>query len=197
MSNIEGILQLAKENNGIITTSMVVAAGFSRGNLKYLVDLGLLERSVRGVYILPETLGDEFVDLQTQFKRGIFSLDTALFLMNLSDRTPNKFHMTFPGTYNLSNPKEAGVICNGAKEPLYSLGVIEVETPDGNKVKCYNAERTLCDILRTRNHTDVQIVTDAFKRYVEWEDKDIPLLSEYAKQLKVEKRLRAYLEVLL
>ena len=45
--------------------------------------------------------------------------------------------------------------------------------------------------------SDIQIITDAFKRYAGRKDKNIPLLSEYAHQLRVEKRLRPYLEVLL
>ena len=52
-------------------------------------------------------------------------------------------------------------------------------------------------ILKPISHTDIQIITDAFKRYAGRKDKNIPLLSEYAHQLRVEKRLRPYLEVLL
>ena len=135
--------------------------------------------------------------MQNRYKRGIYSLGTALFLCDLTDRTPGRFHMTFPSTYNLSNPKKVGVICNGAKEPLYSLGVTELTTPGGNKVRGYSAERTLCDILRARSHTDIQIVTDAFKRYSARKERNIPLLSEYAKALRVEDKVRSYLEVLL
>lgn len=197
MNNSKTIIELAKQNNGVITTAMVVAAGCSRGSLKYLADNGILEKSSRGVYTLPEVWEDEFVNLQGRYKRGIFSLGTALFLCDLTDRTPNKYHMTFPSTYNLSSPKSEGVICNGAKEPLYSLGITELFTPGGNVVRAYNAERTLCDILRSRNHMDVQIVSEAFKRYAGRKEKNIPLLSEYAGILKVEKRLRSYLEVLL
>ena len=197
MNSSQAIMELAKKNNGIITTAMVVAAGYSRGSLKYLSDNGKLEKSARGVYILPEIWEDEFVNLQSRYKRGIFSLETALFLCDLTDRTPNRYYMTFPGTYNLSSPKSEGVICNGTKEPFYSLGIIDIQTPGGNLVKAYSAERTLCDILKPRKHTDVQIVTDAFKRYVDCKEKDITLLSEYAHILKVEKRLRTYLEVLL
>lgn len=64
-------------------------------------------------------------------------------------------------------------------------------------MRVYNAERVLCDILRPRNHVDIQIVTAAFKRYAGRKDKNIPVLSEYAKVFKVERKLRAYLEVLL
>ena len=64
-------------------------------------------------------------------------------------------------------------------------------------MKAYSAERTLCDILKTRNHVDVQVVVEAFKRYVLRKDKNIHLLSNYAGALHVEEKLRPYLEVLL
>lgn len=61
----------------------------------------------------------------------------------------------------------------------------------------YDMERTLCDILRPRANTDIQIVSEAFKRYAKRKDKNIPQLSEYAKHFNVEEKLRFYLEVLL
>ena len=90
MNISDTIIQLAKENNGVIISAAITEKGISRGNLKKLVDEGKLERSVRGVYILPEVWGDEFVDLQARFKKGIFSNETALFLWDLTDRTPNR-----------------------------------------------------------------------------------------------------------
>ena len=197
MTDSKQILEFAKQNNGVITTAMVVNAGFPRGSLKYLSDTGRLERASRGVYTLPEVLEDEFVNIQIRYKRGIYSLDTALFLCGLTDRTPLKYHMVFPSTYNLTNPKFDGIVCSGSKEPLYSLGVADLTTPGGNIVRSYCAERTLCDILKPRNRTDIQVVAGAFKRYVAKKDKNIPLLSEYAGALHVYEKLRSYLEVLL
>ena len=191
------ILRLAQKNNGVVTTEMITNAGISRGCLKYLADKGSLERVSRGVYILPECWEDEFVNLQSRYKKGIFSLNTALFLCDLTDRTPGNYHMTFPQTYNLSGPKSEGILCSSAKESLYSLGIEALKTPGGNTVRAYGAEKTLCDILRPRNHTDIQVLSEAFKRYTAGKKKNIPLLSEYARLLRVEERLRAYLEVLL
>lgn len=197
MTDSKKILELTKMNNGIITASMVADAGISRGILKYLSDTGSLEKVSRGVYTLPEAWEDEFVNLQSRYKRGIFSLETALFLCDLTDRTPGRFYMVFPATYNLSGPKQEDIVCSRSKEPLYSLGVTDLRTPGGNIVRGYCAERSLCDVLRPRNHTDVQIITDAFKTYVSRKEKNIPLLSEYAQKLRVEEKLRSYLEVLL
>lgn len=197
MGAIEEIIKMAKGNNGIVTTAMVVTAGFSRGNIRYLVDKGMIEKSARGVYILPEVWDDEIFNLQNRFKRGIYSHETALFLWDLTDRTPNRYHMTFPVNYNLTKPKEEEIRCVQCKKAIYDLGITETTTPGGNIVRVYCVERTLCDILKPNSHVDIQVVTEAFKRYVIRPDKNIPALSEYAKILKVEKRLRAYLEVLL
>ncbi|MDO4538674.1 MAG: type IV toxin-antitoxin system AbiEi family antitoxin domain-containing protein [Coriobacteriales bacterium] len=197
MTDSQELLELAERNNGIITTAMVVKAGMSRGTLKYLADTGRLERASRGVYTLPGAWEDEFVNIQSRFKRGVFAMETALFLCDLTDRTPSRYRMIFPATYNLSGPKREGILCGVSKEPLYRPGVVDLIKPGGNTVRGYCAERSLCDILRPRNHADVQIVADAFKRYTSLREKNIPLLSEYARKLRVEERVRAYLEVLL
>ena len=146
---------------------------------------------------MPGVWDDEIFNLQNRFKKGIYSHETALFLWDLTDRTPNRYHMTFPMNYNLTNPKEEDILCAQCKNELYGLGLTEVITPGRNIVKAYSAERTLCDILKPRSRVDIQMVTEAFKRYDVRADKNIPLLSEYAKKLRVETRLRAYLEVLL
>lgn len=64
-------------------------------------------------------------------------------------------------------------------------------------MRSYCAERTLCDILKPRNRMDVQVTADAFKRYTAQKERNIPLLSEYAKAVRVENKVRSYLEVLL
>ena len=107
MDSTTKIIELASQNNGIVTAAMISSAGISRGSLKYLADTGRLDQVSRGVYTLPEVWEDEFVSIQERYKRGIFALDTALFLHDLTDRTPHKFHMAFPYGYNTSSPKAA------------------------------------------------------------------------------------------
>ena len=193
----DSITDMARKNKGIITTGMITASNFKRATLKYMAEKGMLVKVQRGLYALPDAFEDEFVNLQTRYGRGIFSLETALFLHNLTDKTPAAYTMSFPASYNLTSPKKTGILCKSLKEPLYSMGIVSVITPAGNEVRAYNAERTLCDILRTVSRADVQTVSSAFRQYVAGSVKNIPLLSQYAEMLKVEKKLRSYLEVLL
>ncbi len=131
---------------------------------------GKLERTARGVYILPEIWEDEFVNLQARFRKGIFSNETALFLLDLTDRTPNRFDMTFPATYNLTNVKKEQIIALTVKKEWYEEGILQVRSPGENNIKVYNMERTLCDILRKRSGVDAGIIVEACKRYAEMHD---------------------------
>lgn len=197
MRETEQIMQIAQKNNGTVTSAMVTKSGLSRGILKYLCDRGKLEQSGRGIYILPEILDDEIYTLQIRYKRGIFSHDTALFLWGLTDRTPNRYCMTFPASYNVSSVRANNIKTSQSVDSLFELGLTEVRTPAQNIVRVYNRERTLCDILRKGKHTDIQLISQAFKEYVGSLDRDIPLLSEYSKILKVSEKVRSYLEILL
>jgi len=197
MTYADQILKIANNNNGVVTSAQVTKDGILRQHLKVLVDKGLLEHSGRGLYIIPTVFDDEMFNLQMRFKRGIFSHETALFLLDLTDRTPIKYSLTFPLGYNTTALNSENVKYYRVKDIFYEIGITNTKSPGGNNIRLYNAERTLCDILKGRSSIDIQIVTDAFKRYTRLEKKDIPLLSKYAKLFRVEKKLRSYLEVLL
>lgn len=191
------IYKIAEKNNGTITNVNAKKEGILRGTIKYFADKGMIEKVSRGIYVLPGIFEDEYLITQNRFKQGIFSLETALYLHNLTDRTPNTMSMNFPQGYNMGNAKKNGIKTKGMKIEFYKLGIEEVKTPSGNIVKVYNKEKTLVDILRTKNKVDIQIVTNAYKEYIKLKERNIPLLSQYAKILGVEDKLKSYLEVLL
>lgn len=197
MSQVDKIIELAKKNNGIVTSAMISKNNINRGFLNYLCKRGKLEKTARGVYILPDIWEDELFNLQARFKKGVFSHETALFLLDLTDRTPMRYDMTFPATYNLTMAKKHFVLCHQSKKEIYEKGIIQTKSPSSNEINIYCAEKTLCDILRPHANTDIQIISQAFKQYSNSNLKNIPLLSEFAKELKVIEKVRSYLEVLL
>ena len=190
-------MEIANKNNGYVTTSQVNKENIPRIYLKSMTDKGFLEKSDRGSYITPSTFDDEMFNLQNRFKRGIYSHETALFLHDLTDRTPIRYTMTFPAGYNATAVKNSNVITYYSIKERYEIGITTIATPCGSEVKIYNQERTLCDLLQKRSTVELQVLTQAIKSYTQQSKKDIPLLSEYAKLFKVEKQLRPYLEVLL
>ena len=67
----------------------------------------------------------------------------------------------------------------------------------GHTIATYDLERTLCDVIRSRNKIDNQIVIDAIKQYSQNKAKDLHRLYQYAGEFGIEKILHRYLEVLI
>ena len=66
----------------------------------------------------------------------------------------------------------------------------------GNKVKAYDMERCICDIIRSKNRMDSEHVKHSIREYVKRKDKDLVKLSKYAEKLGVKKEVMDYVELL-
>jgi len=197
MTSVEKILNFINENKGIASTPDIVKLGIDKKYLSLMIRKGLIERASRGVYVLPNTLEDEFYAIGVRCKRGIFSHDTALFLHDLSDRMPLNFSITLPKGYNPISLKRLNIEFFYVKPEFQSLGKIRMISPQGKEIFAYDMERTVCDIVRSKNRMDMQIFTDALKRYSKRKDKDLSKLMKYAIVFKIDKKIREYMEVLI
>ena len=197
MSDREKIKKMLKASeNGIITSAQVTEAGLHRNSLQQLGKDGEIYRFGRGLYVRRNSWEDDFYLLQKKYGRGIYSHDTALYLLGYSDRTPAKYTMTFPKGYNAPSLKQEIIIIKRVVPENYEFGQIQIKSPAGNLIRTYDLERTLCDILRG-NGSDIQIITDAMKRYAASGEKNIHKLMQYAERLRVSPKVLRYLEVLL
>ena len=197
MTDNEKIKELLEaSSDGIITAEQVTAAGLHRSVLQALVEKGEIYRFGRGLYALCNTWEDDFYLLQRKYGRGIYSHETALYLLGYSDRTPAHYTMTFPKGYNTPSLKKENIIAKRVVPENYSLGIIELRSPCDNPILAYDLERTLCDILRGSG-SDIQIVGAAMKKYAISKGKDINKLLCYAEQLRVKSKILRYMEVLL
>ena len=184
------------DSNGIITSADVTKLGLHRSKIQNLVRNGEYYQAARGIYVRSDAWEDEFYILQKKYQCGIFSHATALYLHGYCDRVPLSFHLTFPQGYNAQSLKKENVIITRVNKENYELGVVNLTTPAGNLVKAYDLERCLCDILRGKGD-DIQIIQTAMKKYAISKEHNINLLMKYAKQLRVEEKVRRYMEVLL
>ena len=191
------LLKTIQQNNNTITTSEVMKLGFSRAVLSKYVKEGLLERSRQGVYILPDSVHDDMYTMMLRSEKIIFSHETALFLNGLSERTPFEHSVTVPSNVVLSDVLREECNCYYIKPELFELGMVRKKTTFGNEVRCYDVERTICDLLRSRNRLDEETVISAIKNYAVFGNKDLNRLAVYAEKLRVAKILKQYMEVLL
>lgn len=194
---IEKIRELLKDQNGILLTSDLLKYGIPRTYLSILEKKGEVSRISRGVYSAAGNLVDEMVAIQARYKGALFSHETAAYLLDLTDRTPLFYSVTVPSGYNATSLKAMGAKVYFVNRKLYRLGSIELKSPSGNDIQTFNLERTVCDVLRSRNQMDTQQVNEVLKRYVKKKEKDLDLLNQYAKQFGIQKIVREYMEVLI
>lgn len=182
------------QNQGIIQIADIIAEGISKQYaIKYLQERDY-ERAAKGVYLAPNAWQDDLYIISLQYKKIIYSHDTALYLLGLSEREPICFTVTVPRGYKVDYKGQTLLKKITAVEEYYSMGMDIAVTPYGHTVPCYNAEKTLCDIFRT--DTEVQEKQFAVKEYLNGK-KNLPRLMEYAQKLHVEKKIKQFMEVLL
>ncbi|WP_085876002.1 type IV toxin-antitoxin system AbiEi family antitoxin domain-containing protein [Peptoniphilus vaginalis] len=186
------------QENLIITNKEAEELGYSRHNLSELTKSGKLERLRPGLYQLKGKVIDDFVLISSNSNRIIFSHQTALYLHDLSDRTPNVFYISVPQGYNASHIKNRykDLQVHYVKKDLYEIGKTEIKSPQGNLIPVYDIERTICDIIIDREKIDKQIFTEAIKRYFKSQNKNLRRLIKYSRLFKIESEIRKYMEVL-
>ena len=197
MNNKDKLDELIQKQHGTVLSADLDLYEIPRTYLQMMVAEGKLERVDRGVYVSIDSIEDEMFSVQTKYPKLVFSHETALYLHDLMDRTPFKYSASVPSGYKVVESVAERFKIYYIKKELHDLGVETVQSSHGNPIKTYNIERTICDLIRSRNRIDGQILNKALKRFVKLKSADLSILMDYAKKLKIDTVLKHYLEVLL
>ena len=197
MDYMNELAAIAKTQGGIIETKIAAEHGISKAMLYKLCREDKILRIVKGQYILTDDMQDELLSISKRSEKIILSHETALFLHGISDRTPFEHTVTAPSDCIPSAAIKSECKVYYIKPELFELGKTTLRTPAGNDVPAYDLERTICDVIRSRNKLGTETFLAALKLYAASPKKDLNKLNSYAKQMRVDKVLRQYLEVLL
>ena len=197
MDTMAELTAIAQEHGGLIETKIAVAHGISKAMLSKLYKENRLYRIAQGQYILPDDMPDELLSISKRSEQIIYSHETALFLHGISDRTPFEHTITVPSDYTPSAAIKSQCKVYYIKPELFDLGRTALKTLAGNDVPAYDLERTICDVVRSRNRLGTETFLSTLKLYAANPKKDLNKLNSYAKKMRVANILRPYLEVLL
>ena len=197
MTQREQLDRLVDEGNGYLSCKEAADRGISPQVVSlYAHEKGLV-REARGLYRDPGAWEDPLYTFQFRYPKLVFSHETALFLLGLSEREPVAVSATLATGTGSAALAHDGVRVYKVRSGLFELGLGAAETPFGHPVRCYSRERTLVDLLRSRTTVDQQELLSALKGYARSRQRDIPLLMRYARAFSVERLLATYLKVLL
>lgn len=197
MDYLSQLKMIAEINGGIINNKIAAKYGVSRAILSKLCLDNKIQRIARGQYIFNDDMQDELLSISMRSKLFVFSHETALFLHGISNRTPFVHTITAPSGKIPSKAIQEECKIYYIKPELFHLGKTTLTTPAGNNVVGYDLERTICDIVRSRNRVSSETFFAALKMYATNSKKDLNKLNTYATEMKIAGIVRKYLEVLL
>lgn len=182
------IKQIMNTNNGMLSTRMIEPLNISRQYLSIMENNNDIEKVSRGIYLSPNAFEDSYFSFQQKYKKAIFSHMNALYFYGMTEEFPYNYTVTVPQSYHVDTVNEK---CNVfyVSDDIYELGIVEIETPNGNKVRVYDKERCICDIIRSKGRMDSEQVKKTIKQYMQSRDKDIAKLSEYSKKIGINKKV--------
>lgn len=177
--------------NFTMTTAQLNKEKLYYRDIQRMLDEGLIEKVKRGFYHWIEDYGTSEVALiNSLFPDAVLCMETALFYYKYSDRNPAEWNITVDKNTSRQRTKIDYPFVKAYRvEPILLFlgatdGIIEF-----TKVRIYDRDRTICDVLRNMSKMDKEIFNKAIQSYVKDPQKNIPNLMEYAKALRVQKKV--------
>lgn len=194
-SNIEMIVAFMEANNGYITSKIITDLGIHRMYLNILCEKKIIEKVGKGIYIDSKTYEDSYYVLNLENPNIVFSHMTALYFHGLSIKAPtSSYDITVISKYH--NPKIRNHNIFYVAKDKYNIGLTEVITPMGNKVRSYDAERCICDIIRSKKRMDTEHIKFSVKEYLKSKNKNLTKLSEYAQIFGIQEEVMNFVSIM-
>ena len=197
VTEFEQMDALAAKHGGVLRTADVQAQQISRVQFEKYLEERQYEKAAHGIYLAPDAWKDEEYLLQLRCPQVIFSHDCALYYHDLTDREPLQTTVTVKTGYNPSRLTAEGIKVYTIKAELHEMGLTETKTMFGNPIRVYDPERTICDVVRSKNSMETQVFLDELKMYARRKDKNLHRLMAYAEPLRVKKIIQQYMGILL
>ena len=195
---IEILKELALQNGGLLTTSQIEEVGISRVLIPTFIEDGTLVQEGRGLYCLSDEFPDDLQIIQKNNPRVIFSYGTALFLWDMSDRTPHVWDVSVPQGFNATRLKKdnKNIRLHYIIPEKWNIGITETLSPNGNTVRLYDKERCIIDLIKNKDKIDKQVFIQAIRDYFADRKRDTTKLIKYAKLFHIEQPVRDYMDIL-
>lgn len=189
MNNEVKIQQFLDNNHGYISTSDFLDLDISKPMIKKYTDKGLIRKVAHGLYIDSNLLVDEEYVLQRRYPKVIFSYKTSLSLLGFIKELPEQLEITINSWKRVLGDYKVHYV----SDKYYDIGIIEVKNMFGNPIKIYNAERCICDMLKS-NDFDLELQNSILHDYFNSKEKEIDKLLEYSKIFNIYEKVNTLVE---
>jgi predicted transcriptional regulator of viral defense system len=188
------LIRMFEQNNGYLSAREVKSRAMQY-RLQKLVKLGTVTRIKRGVYCLSDELAKkQMIDFERIVPGGVLCLWSAWSHYYLTLTIPDAWYLAVEKSRKIVLPAYPHVKLVYLQQETYQLG-IETRVIEGLQVKIYDLEKCVCDAVKYRNKTGMEVTAEILKNYLSLPGRNIDKLVGYAKQMRIYNVLKMYLEV--
>jgi predicted transcriptional regulator of viral defense system len=127
---------------------------------------------------------------------GVLCLYTACLHYELTTFVSSSYHIAIPKKAKIVLPDYPPIQLYYWDTTAYNLGIVETVIQE-TRVRMYDLEKTVCDMIRFRNKVGIDIAKEVLKNYLNRHDRNIAKLNEYAQKLNISTVLSNFLIILL
>ena len=185
---------LFNKNKGYLTRKQLPDKPTYNHLLK-LVNEGIIERVKQGVYRDANVAFDNtMIDIGKIVPGGVLCLYSAWAYYELSVQIPQAFNIAIEKNRKILLPVYPPITLYYWKREYQELGVTR-QRIGGYTVKIYDLEKSVCDAVKYRTKIGIDVTSEILKNYLKRKDRNLSKLMGYAKQMRIEKTLKTYLEI--
>ena len=195
----ETIAGVFRKKGGMLRMSEALRLGISRRTLYAMLDSGIIERISRGVYRLvglPALESPDLVAVSKRIPKGVICLISALAFHDLTTQVPHAVDIAILRGSEMPRVDYPPTNIYWFSGRAFTEG-IEIHSIDGIKVKVYDPEKSLADIFKYRNKLGTDVALEALQAWRRRSGRNVEKLLIQARNCRVEKVIRPYLEALL
>ena len=179
--------------NGLFDYNQLKSNGFNQRQINNMEKNGDIQKVGHGLYCHKNYTPDTFKILQWN-NSFIYSHETAAYLHDLTNRFPRIFTGTIPSGYHYR--KKTNLQLYYIKSELFNIGVVDFIDYEGNLIQIYDKERTICDLLRSKNKIEQQVLIESLQNYF-YKKPNLRKLIKYSKLFHLESEIKLYCEILM
>ena len=184
--DIKGLI--ADKYHGFIRQKQANNENVSAYMLRMMVNLGILEKIGRGLYVLkdyPFSYHESLIEACKKVPNGVVCLTSALAYYELTDTIPHQVHMAIERKSRAPRVDYPPIKFFWFSKKAYDSGII-VSEERGGEVKIYAPEKSIADSFKYRNKIGEKIAIEVLKEYISRGNYNIDKLINYSKICRVE-----------
>jgi predicted transcriptional regulator of viral defense system len=190
------IIYIFEQNNGYGSTGEIQAHGIHNAYLTELEKEGTIRKVKQGLYVLSSHTPDSsLVEALRIVPGGVVCLSSALAFHHLTTFQPLSIEIAIERKRKIVLPDFPPIRLVYFSKDRFETGVT-MGKAGGKKIRVYDKEKTICDVVFYRNKIGLDIVKEALRNYLRETGRDIAKLLSTADRLREGNMIRNYLEVL-